>query len=444
MTKTSASDLERLQRRFERERAARKEAERLLEERSLELYHANRDLEAQAVSLEAQVAARTAELKQAVIAAESAASAKANFLAVMSHEIRTPLNGVIGMAELLAMEELSQEQFEQLQTIQSCSHHLLELINNILEFSKLESGRMKLDLQPFDLSQDIQNWISTFKASNQKSHVTLETHLGPLPRKVKGDKTRLRQVLFNLVGNAFKFTEQGCVQIDISSIEEEKGIRLFFRISDTGVGIEPEQFKTLFTPFHQASPQIQKRFGGTGLGLAISKILIESMDGSIDCSSHPAEGTTFEFSVLLERDDETHVSTPAGQEPDHTTPPIKILLVEDVEVNQMLATRMLRKLGHDIDLAETGEQAVEMARHHPYDLILMDMILPGMDGREATLAIRQLPLDPQPYIIAVTANAFREDKEKCLVAGMDAFMPKPFLFADLKREISLAYQSQQN
>ncbi|UHD14876.1 ATP-binding protein [Thiocapsa bogorovii] len=437
MTETQ-SDPARLLRRVERERRARKEAERLLEEKSLELYEANQALQSQAVALEEQVRARTAELNAALERAEEAVRAKSDFLAVMSHEIRTPLNAVIGMSELLSLESLAPEHQEQVSLIHDNGRNLLALINDILDFSKIEAGKLQLEQEIFDPADLLRGTLRSFEATQIPHHVRLHSQLAPLPRWVIGDRLRLRQVLTNLIGNAVKFTPHGEVRLEAAADETTDGWRLQVRVADSGIGMTAEQQIRLFQPFSQADASTSRHFGGTGLGLAICHRLVQEMGGEIACDSVPGEGSVFSFHVLLQRADDVPSARNAVDD-DHlcrcTAPSIRLLIVDDNPVNRLLARRMAERLGHQPEMAASGPEALEMVQRNDYDVILMDFIMPEMDGLETTQRIRALDLNRQPRIVALTANAFPEDRAKALDVGMDAFMSKPLHLEQLRLEL---------
>jgi signal transduction histidine kinase/CheY-like chemotaxis protein len=432
------SDPARLLRRVERERRARKEAERLLEEKSLELYQANQALQSQAVALEEQVRARTAELNAALERAEEAVRAKSDFLAVMSHEIRTPLNAVIGMSELLSLESLAPEHQEQVSLIHDNGRNLLALINDILDFSKIEAGKLQLEHEIFDPADLLQSTLRSFEAQQAPNGVRMRMQLAPLPQWVVGDRLRLRQVLTNLIGNAVKFTPHGEVCLEAEAHETTDGWRLQVRVVDSGIGMSTDQQMRLFQPFSQADASTSRHFGGTGLGLAICHRLVQEMGGEIACDSIPGVGSVFSFDVHLQRADDVP-SARGAVDDDHlcrcTAPSIRLLIVDDNPVNRLLARRMAERLGHQPEIAASGREALEMVQQNDYEVILMDFIMPEMDGLETTQRIRSLDLSRQPRIVALTANAFPEDRVKALDVGMDGFISKPLHLEQLRLEL---------
>lgn len=434
----------RWQKRLERERAARKAAELLLEEKSLQLYKSNQVLQDLATQLEQKVSVRTKELQIALSKAEAATKAKSDFLAVMSHEIRTPLNGIIGMTQLLAMTHLSDEQREYLNTVASSGDSLLILINDILDFSKIEAGKLELEHRSFNLLHEIKSIFQLYQvvAQQQGLHFTLEI-TETLPKQVLGDSLRFRQILSNLISNALKFTITGEVSIHIRhDIFASDKVRLFIDVRDTGIGIASEKVNKLFQSFSQVDSSTTRQFGGTGLGLVICERLVKAMHGVITVRSQPQKGSCFSFNIELDLDTEPTAELLAKIP---TTPVIsstmKILVVDDSHINRRVALRLLEKLNIHAEAANSGFEALDRVQTETYDVILMDMQMPEMDGLETTQKIRQLHLTKRPFIIALTANAFDSDRERCLQAGMDEFLTKPFVFEDLQEKIALSTAS---
>lgn len=434
----------RWQKRLERERAARKAAELLLEEKSLQLYKSNQVLQDLATQLEQKVSVRTKELQIALSKAEAATKAKSDFLAVMSHEIRTPLNGIIGMTQLLAMTHLTDEQREYLNTVASSSDSLLILINDILDFSKIEAGKLELEHRSFNLLHEIKSIFQLYQvvAQQQGLHFTLEI-TETLPKQVLGDSLRFRQILSNLISNALKFTITGEVSIHIRhDIFASDKVRLFIDVRDTGIGIASEKVNKLFQSFSQVDSSTTRQFGGTGLGLVICERLVKAMHGVITVRSQPQKGSCFSFNIELDLDTEPTAELLAKIP---TMPVIsstmKILVVDDSHINRRVALRLLEKLNIHAEAANSGFEALDRVQTETYDVILMDMQMPEMDGLETTQKIRQLNLAKRPFIIALTANAFDSDRERCLQAGMDEFLTKPFVFEDLQEKIALSTAS---
>ncbi|MBF0392014.1 MAG: response regulator [Alphaproteobacteria bacterium] len=356
--------------------------------------------------------------------AEAAARAKSEFLAMMSHEIRTPLNGILGMVHLLRGTSLDGEQRDGLETIHQSGAALLSVLNDILDFSKLEARHLHLETTDFEPRALLASAAALMGPRAHDKGLELAVTVDEaLPRLLRGDPNRLRQILLNFMGNAVKFTESGRIEVAARGEPAEDGlVRLRLSVGDTGIGIDQASQARLFTAFSQADASISRRFGGTGLGLAISRELVRLMDGEIGVDSAPGQGSTFWFSVTLPLGEESRPAAPSKR-PD--LPPLRILLAEDNPVNRVVAVGILQRNGHTVVAAADGAQAVEaLERDGPFDLILMDVQMPGMDGLQATRAIRQGGWTGP--ILALTANAMRSDVELCLAAGMNGHVSKPF------------------
>jgi signal transduction histidine kinase/CheY-like chemotaxis protein len=385
-------------------------------------YHAN---------LEKLVEERTKEISVANLKTTQALNAKSQFLANMSHEIRTPMNGILGMVHLLDGKELDPEAQDCVQTIKGSSEVLLKIINDILDYSKLEAGKVIVEYAPMDLHRTIEDVVNLFRESINSEHVKLELSIDEsVPNFISSDDVRIKQILSNLLSNAIKFTRKGKIEVNVFA-EVDNGIsNLNFEVSDTGIGIDSSVMNKLFKSFTQADSSTTRRFGGSGLGLSISKSLVEMLGGKIYAMSELLKGSQFIFNieaVVIEKEDMEKISPLVAPSSNllSATKPLKVLLVEDNKINQKLAFKFLEKLGYDADLAEDGIEAVIAVKEENYDLIFMDMQMPNMDGIEATKEIRQIFSTDELKIVAMTANVFKEDKQKCLDSGMDDFIPKP-------------------
>jgi len=385
------------------------------------------------------------ELRLSLKKAESAATTKASFLATMSHEIRTPLNGILGCADILLDSVKDEEDRKLVKTITGCGDTLLNLINGILDFSKLESGKVEVEYDVFNLRDNIDQVVHLFKSQAYSQMVSkaipinLSVDKG-VPYWVKGDVTKIRQILSNLISNALKFTEVGSVDIVIQSKQHTNGreCNLQFSVTDSGIGISKEAQDKLFVSFSQVDASTVRRFGGTGLGLAISKSLTELMGGKIWVESEEGKGSTFFFALNIEKAESREAASKKGLIVDSNMAiehPLKILMAEDNQINQLVAKKTLeRKLGYSIDIVKNGREALEKLSSHKYDVVLMDCLMPEMDGYEATRKIKENPGKyNNPRVVALTASALKEDRDKCLEVGMDDFLSKPLNIKEIIR-----------
>ena len=425
-------------------RKARDDLERRVQERTTELSRAKEHLEVINEKLLVEIT-KHEQLEKELIktkeAAEAAVEAKAAFLANMSHELRTPMNAVIGFSSLLLDENLTPEQRDCVEGIRNGGGALLSIIGDILELSRVEKERVKLEHQPFSLKHCIDESLDMIAVLAKKKGLnTTQAVSYEVPDTIIGDHDRLRQILTNLLGNAVKFTDEGEVSVSVSSeaIEGNK-LRITFAVKDTGIGIPSDKVDRIFKPFTQLDYKIsRKRGGGAGLGLAISKELVELMGGEIWVESEPDRGSTFRFTILAEfvtskYQDLKETSDDTAYKNLSEQNPLAIMVAEDSPINQKVIVKMLMKMGYRPDAVADGREVLQVLKIRHYDLILMDINMPEMDGVTATMEIRKLwPATEQPCIVAVTAFAMESDRETCLEAGMNDYIAKPVLKKDLE------------
>jgi PAS domain S-box-containing protein len=383
--------------------------------------------------LEDVIRERTTELVAARQEAERLSRVKGDFISNMSHELRTPMNAVIGLTELCLQSDPAPRQRDYLSKIQTAADMLLTIINDILDFSKIEAGKMQIEHIPTHLTDLLGKLHALFSDRAREKGLDLRFRIQPgTPFCFVGDPLRLGQVLINLVGNAIKFTEKGSVTVSVAPGSTADGkLDLCFSVNDTGLGMTPEQISSLFQAFSQADTSTTRRFGGTGLGLVISSELVSLMGGRMEVESEPGQGSSFRFiapfASLPESRCESLAALAPGSELTEILRGKRILLVEDNEMNQQVASEIMARAGMAIRIVDDGQKAVSEVSSRPYDLVLMDIQMPVMDGLAATRAIRALPDLRQLPIIAMTAHASQEEKERCLAAGMNDFLTKPFV-----------------
>ena len=388
--------------------------------------------------LEDRIRQRTEDLEQAMRAALESSQAKSEFLANMSHELRTPMNGLLGMLDVVLDSTLEDEQKEQLEIAQRSAYSLLALLNDILDLSKIEAGKMMIEKIPYNVRTVLDDCVKSFQARASQKGIALHFEMDPVaPGPVLGDPLRVRQIAANLLSNAVKFTDRGRVRLCLSAAPAAEGWEMNIEVSDTGAGIETDKLTTIFEKFTQADGSITRKYGGTGLGLAILKKLVEMQGGRVSVESKVGHGSKFTVTLPYQPvEPETRPQTsdqPAVKLSARVPATARLLLVEDNVVNQKVVMAILRKKGYAIDLANDGREALVKleAATQPYDVVLMDIQMPVMDGLETTREIRKNPRWDRLPVVAMTAHAMNGDKERCFQAGMDSYVSKPIQPAHL-------------
>lgn len=414
------------------------------EEKTRELLEETQELNSELLEKKKQLEEHVQKLEEAKAQVEQSSKAKSEFLSTMSHEIRTPMNAIIGMTNLLVKDNPREDQLDQLEILDFSAKTLLSLINDVLDFSKIESGKIEIEKVPFKLRDLLKGVKESFRFTAEKKDVQLSVNCDDnIPEVLAGDPQRLTQILNNLVSNAVKFTEEGSVNIKVEQRErgQKEDLTLLFTVQDTGIGISQEKQEKIFESFTQERTDTSRVFGGTGLGLTISKKLVELLDGNIYLESERGEGSTFyvelPFEAKPEADEEEIESAFEEDELPDSLKGSSVLLVEDNAINQKVMERFLDKWDIDVILAENGEEALEKIQSNYIHLVLMDLQMPQMDGYEATRKIRQLENDRKANvpILALTASALSDVKDEVLDSGMNDFLTKPFNPTELQQKL---------
>jgi signal transduction histidine kinase len=405
------------------------------------LKSANEDLESKVKNRTSELMATNEDLKKAKEQAEAATKTKEQFLSTMSHEIRTPLNAIIGMTHLLKNDSLEGEMAENIEILEFSAQNLLSLINSVLDISKMEAGKMAFEQAEFNLPVLIQNTVEIFKARAEEQNIILRSNIDKdIPKSLLGDSTRLSQILNNLIGNAIKFTDEGTVTVTVRLLHHKtEKVELLFAVSDTGIGIASEKINSIFDDFSQAAEDTSRKYGGTGLGLAITKQLVELQGGTINVMSTIMVGSTFSFqlgfkigkvqAITANLPDATNIKNLKG---------VNILIVEDNKVNQILVRKFLSNWGASYQIAENGQIAVDLFKKNNFDVVLMDLQMPVMDGYESARQMRLLEQDSNKFtpIIALTASTLLNERERIVQVGMNDFLSKPFNPDELYQKIA--------